>query len=145
MRNHNTFNIDTVTTEPATSISRTVNNNIIYQGSTQSSIEKNQLQEIYITFKRIAQKNSVEKTSETTETKVLPVTLIDYNFGTVDYFDITKQDSEYKSHYRPDETADAAVNMWRITAYPNIVKTELDEKGLPVFNYTTSFDNLLNP
>ena len=142
MRNHNTYNIDNVTSEPAASISRTVNNNIIYQGSTQSSIEKKQLQEIDITFKRIAQKNSVEKTSETATTKVLPVTLIDYDFGTFGNFDITKQDSEYKFLYRPDETADAAINMWRVTAYPNIVKAELDENGLPVFNYTIPFENL---
>lgn len=150
MRNHNTYNIDMVSSDPAINIQKVVNNNIHYIGTTRSALEMaasenktNGTQTLNIKFKGITSNNTATLVSKNQTVKTIPVTLVDYNVGKADgNFTIEKQNSELKFIFDPITNADLAVNMWRETPFPNIVKSTLGQDGTPVFNFTTPFTNL---
>lgn len=150
MRNHNTYNIDMISSNPTVHIQKIVDNNIHYIGSTGDALAvaakentTNGAQTLNITFKGIKANNNAELVSKKQTVKTLPVTLVDYNVGKSDgNFTIDKQDSEFKFIFDPIVNADLPVNMWRETPFPNIVKSTLGQDGTPVFNFTTPFTNL---
>lgn len=142
VRNYSDYNIDSLTINPIGQVNRTVDNNIHYTGKMSDVYTAGGDNAVLnLKFKGIKHTNSAEKQSETQTTKYIPVNLFDYDFGSEKNFDISKQNSVLKFLYEPAVNADATVNMWQSGVLQNIVKHNL-VNGLPVFNYTTPFNNL---
>ena len=145
IRNHNMYNIDMVNSNPTVSINKIVDNNIHYTGSTLYAAETyDKPQTLNITFKGITSNNKASLVSKTNNVKKVPVKLFDYDVGNIDDFNSNNQDSEFKFLFDPLTNAHETVNMWRDTAFQNIVKTELDNDRTPVFNYSIPFNNLFD-
>ena len=80
-----------------------------------------------------------ETVSRLTNVRSLPVTLFDYDFGEWAHFVLGAQTAQYRFRYDPKNVKNTAVNTWYNNIFPGILKNQLGEDGLPVFNYTTPF------
>ena len=80
-----------------------------------------------------------ETVSRLTNVRSLPVTLFDYDFGEWAHFVLGAQTAQYRFRYDPKNVKNTAVNTWYSNVFPGILKDQLGEDGLPVFNYTTPF------
>lgn len=80
-----------------------------------------------------------ETVSRLTNVRSLPVTLFDYDFGEWAHFVLGAQTAQYRFRYDPKNVKNTAVNTWHNNIFPGILKNQLGEDGLPVFNYTTPF------
>ena len=80
-----------------------------------------------------------ETVSRLTNVRSLPVTLFDYDFGEWAHFVLGAQTAQYRFRYDPKNVKNTAVNTWYSNVFPGILKNQLGEDGLPVFNYTTPF------
>lgn len=132
-RNISQYNIDSLVDEPTGNIERSVGNNIIYKGSTETTRLLNLIQKTTITFKSYKNTNSTDNTYKRNTVKYVPVSLFDYNFT-------GKQTSELQFLYDTQSTSEAPQNTWHDGVYSNIVSNKLNSNGLPAFNFTTPFD-----
>lgn len=80
-----------------------------------------------------------ETVSRLTNVRSLPVTLFNYDFGEWAHFVLGAQTAQYRFRYDPKNVKNTAVNTWYNNIFPGILKNQLGEDGLPVFNYTTPF------
>lgn len=80
-----------------------------------------------------------ETVSRLTNVRSLPVTLFDYDFGEWAHFVLGAQTAQYRFRYDPKNVKNTAVNTWYNNIFTGILKNQLGEDGLPVFNYTTPF------
>lgn len=80
-----------------------------------------------------------ETVSRLTNVRSLPVTLFNYDFGEWAHFVLGAQTAQYRFRYDPKNVKNTAVNTWHNNIFPGILKNQLGEDGLPVFNYTTPF------
>ncbi|NSJ27590.1 DUF7601 domain-containing protein [Blautia glucerasea] len=80
-----------------------------------------------------------ETVSRLTNVRSLPVTLFNYDFGEWAHFVLGAQTAQYRFRYDPKNVKNTAVNSWYNNIFTGILKNQLGEDGLPVFNYTTPF------
>lgn len=80
-----------------------------------------------------------ETVSRLTNVRSLPVTLFNYDFGEWAHFVLGSQTAQYRFRYDPKNVKNTAVNTWHNNIFTGILKNQLGEDGLPVFNYTTPF------
>lgn len=145
VRNYTMYNIDRVSLSPVVPITRTVDNNIHFKGDTSHSFKLDEyIQTVNLTFKKIIANQSQSLVKEKNTVKSLPVTLIDYDFGNMNDFDLSKQVADFKFSFDSQDNGLSKINAWSNKPVTNIVKDELSEDGQPVFNFTTPFKSMFS-
>ena len=161
-RNITKYNIDEVIEDPVGNISRVVDNNVTYKGSTEPVRLTGKPQKLKISFKNVedVSKNDIFEEYKLTDVRYLYARLYDYDFGSIvndgteaeqEQELVNKQESDFKFLYNPQDNANMTVNTWHNYAYTGIVKDKLTYDGdsgakksigVPQFNYSTPFGDL---